>query len=423
MNKFFTSHAASSAADDNKNRKKSLLKFGILAFLALLVWIFSTIAWFAMNDSVGANGMSVGVAEIPFEIAASGTNGVRNQSIIQQVASEFLPGSSYTFGNVTYSKTGSGTDCLRLQYTTGESEIGPGGSGVCDLYVIPKRDGDLSVNISMNLIPYAYAEVYVLDNDGNKVQSTVVQQDEHGDPVTDEHGDPVIVPLTDNNGAPIYDTTRTLLLVSDINTTDCDITNEELEKIQAAARFVQGHILFFEEEGELPATNDEEYDDNYYYKKPIINRSFTYTEENADEGEPFYVPIRWMWPNTLGQLALQTNANELRSGIPVVHQEVATSSNDKGKILTYLKTNQSSIFKGIDHTKLSSAQQTEYAALATDAQKQAYLESAVNAWIDAADVPDNFEILSSGYNSADYSIGSNIAYFLIELTVTSGEAE
>ena len=401
-----------------KRRRAALSKMAILLAFIVLVWLVLTIAWFTMNKENSASGMGVKVGTMPFEIAAYGTEGVRNQSIIQSMAEEYLPGVPYPYGSgssaVTYAKTGNGTDCLRLQYSTGESEIGPGGSGVCDLYVIPKRDGDLTVEISMNLVAYAYADVYDLVN-GQKVQSTSTSENEFGKMVT--------VELVDDEGNPVYDTTRTLLCVSDINTTDCNISVDELAKLQEAARLLRGHIMFFEEEGVLPLANDEDYDDNYYYKKPIINRTFTHTEENAEEGKPFYVPIRWMWPNTLGQLALQTNENELRSGIPIVEQAVATATNDKGKILTYLKANQSSVFKGIDSSKLSTAQQSAYAALTTDDDKADYLKAAVDAWIDAADDPDNFETLSNGYNSADLAIGSNIAYFLIEITVTSGTAE
>lgn len=206
--------------------------------------------------------MGVKVGTMPFEIAAYGTDGVRNQSIIQSMAEEYLPGAPYPYGSgssaVTYAKTGNGTDCLRFQYSTGESEIGPGGSGVCDLYVIPKRDGDLTVEISMNIVAYAYADVYDLVN-GQKVQSTSTSENEFGEMVT--------VELVDDEGNPVYDTTRTLLRVSDINTTDCNISVDELAKLQEAARLLRGHIMFFEEEGVLPLANDENYDDNYYYKK------------------------------------------------------------------------------------------------------------------------------------------------------------
>lgn len=391
-----------------KMRRASVIKMAIMGVVIALVIAFGSIAWFTMNREVEGTGTKMTANDLPFEIAAHGTNGVRNLSDFQTAAKEFLAGESYTFGSgddaVTYSKTGTGTDCIRLQCSTGDSEVGPGGNGICDLYVIPYHDGDLSVKISMNVIAFAYVDVYDLDKNGHKIPS----KDENDDPILDELGNPV------------YETTSQLMRVSEINTADCKITEPEIVDLLYYQNLLQGHILFFEEEGSLTAEND---DDKFSYKKPLTNRTLIYTEQDAEAGKPFYVPIRWMWPNTLGQLALQTNANDLRSGIPVVKQEAATSSNDKGKILSYLKTNQDAVFKDIDSSKLSTVQKAEYAALSTDAEKTAYLKAAVNSWIDSADNPTYFEILSDGYNYADYAIGSNIAYFLVELTVTEAGSQ
>ena len=109
------------------------------------------------------------------------------------------------------------------------------------------------------------------------------------------------------------------------------------------------------------------------------------------------MPIYWMWTNTLGQIALQTNTYNLRSGIPVV-QETAVNLNDetvtdKELLLAYLETNKSTVFTGT--------------------------ETITHNMIYEADTLENFETLSKQYNTADYEIGTRITYFMIDVTVES----
>ena len=65
--------------DEDRNkllaiRKKNLIRFGSLAVLAFVVWLFATIAWFASNKDVTASNMQIKTATMPFDIATRGSH-------------------------------------------------------------------------------------------------------------------------------------------------------------------------------------------------------------------------------------------------------------------------------------------------------------------------------------------------------------
>ncbi len=343
-----------------KMQRASLLKMGLVAAIVIIFIVFSSIAWFTMSREVEGSGVQMTSSDLPFEIAAYGTEGVRNSSILSQIAASFLEGELFSFGNKNYRVTNGNTDSLRLQYSSGDSDIGPGSSGVCDLYVVSKINGTLKVNIAMNVIAYAYADKYDLEN-GQKV----------------------------SDGNDGYKTTSTLVAVSDINTTDFNITAPQLAEVQKATDYLSGHIMFFEDESSGNAA--------YTYVKPLTACTKIYQNTEAEEGAVYHVPIYWMWPNTLGQLALQSDTGQ-RVGDPVVEETVVNlndeTETDKEKVLAYLWLNRNNVF-----TNSSTITSSDI--------------------IYQAATPANFKALSDGYNAADYAVGTNIAYFMIELTVSA----
>ena len=154
--------------------------------------------------------------------------------------------------------------------------------------------------------------------------------------------------------------------------------------------------MFFETKGTAGTAAASQ----YYYKDPITNGYFTKTFENARKNEPKKVTIYWMWTNTLGQIALKNNTNLVnveRSGLPIVEDVLdsasaeALSASDKGKVIQYLKDNKTKIFKDVT---------------VTDTE------------IDNAKTETNFKKLSTGYNNADFAIGSCVSYFMIDISVS-----
>lgn len=290
--------------DDKKERKKqskrSLIKFGSLAVFAFIVWIFATSAWFAANQTVSTSDMSVAASDMPFEIAAKGT-AVRNDTEFSNADNTYVYGNSdYVSG---YYATGNSDTQIKIRYTpaSGEStDFGPGSSGTIEFYVIPKQNGDLSVEIDLDVIGYR----------------------------------------------TLGETTTTIKRISELTTSNSGLEQSVIDQYKSADNFLKGHIMFFEEEGDTAETTL--LDSRYYYKKPITDKILEKTFVNARKDVPEKVTIHWMWTNTLGQIALKNNTSELRSDYPVV-QDVPDdgtdiTNSDKGKVIQYLKDNKSTVF-------------------------------------------------------------------------------
>ena len=363
-----------------QERKKIIYNLVLVVTASIVVVIgILTVAWFAQNKENATGGMGVKSAGLPFEIAAYGTEGVRNSATISSMAPEYKDGNSTILSETTYYATYAGTDAIRLQYSTGESEIGPGGCGVLDLYLISKVNGALAVDIDLNVKAYAMVDKYDLDTNGQKIQAT----DEDDNLIFEEDGT-----------TPVYRTTSTLVCVSDVNLMDYNISASYLATLQSAENYIKGHVMFFENEGYMEMTGEpgeEVIDENssYYYTDPLINRHYEWSTNSTEVDEVHHIPIYWMWPNTLGQILLDGKYN-MRSGIPLLKD--VNNAGEKAEMVTYLKNNKSNVFT-------NSSQILDSVIINHPTQ-------------------DDFDVMSSGYNTADFIIGSNIRYFLIEVTVS-----
>ena len=300
--------------------------------------------------------MQIKTATLPFDIATKGAS-VRNQSVINSEHSEYVEGTSGTYSNPSGT---SGTyytdDSLLLRYTpevddpnttdVDESippDISPGSSGELSLYVIPKTDSSLKVKVSLNVIAFAEIDKYDVSTE------TVTN------PETDEVEEETVYT---KNGTQIIEITNSADFAKAANAVNNSTAAGEAEKYIAAANYLKGHILFFGGLGETTTTSGSSGSEtvwNYYYTAPYTSRTINQTIASGNEGKAVQVPIYWMWTNTLGQIALQTNTYNLRSGIPVV-QETAVNLNDetvtdKELLLAYLETNKSTVFTGTETIK------------------------------------------------------------------------
>ena len=96
--------------EEREQRKKKLIKFGSLTTLAVLVLIFSSIAWFTMSRETSGSGARAQAPDLPFDIATKGTN-IRNKTIIES-------GTDYKEGSSTVLEDESGESG---NYNTGDS--------------------------------------------------------------------------------------------------------------------------------------------------------------------------------------------------------------------------------------------------------------------------------------------------------------
>ena len=340
-----------SAIDKKEEARKRLItlyKKGAMCIIAFTIIMLAAIAWFTQVKNIGANGMSVTVEEFPFEIGVKGST-VRNNTEFAKADDTYLDGDTTRVSG--YYTTYGGSSQVKIRYTPGandETVFGPGSGGQIDFYVIPTRDGDLSVQIDLQTVGYR----------------------ELGEGQT------------------------TIKKISELTTANSGLEQSVIDQYKQADELLGGHVLFFEEPGDMAETTLE--GSRYHYKKPITTRTLNKTFTNARKNEPQKVTIYWMWANTLGQIALKDNSSGFRSDYPIV-QDVADngtdiSATDKGKLIKYLKDNKSTVFMN--------------AASVTDSE------------IDNAKVKANFYKLSEGYNDADYQIGLNVSYFMVDITVS-----
>ena len=183
---------------------------------------------------------------------------------------------------------------------------------------------------------------------------------------------------------------RTIKRISEL-TTDDGLDQATITQYQNAENYLKGHIMYFEALGNAGTGAVMQ----YYYQKPITTRTLTKTFTNARKDVPQLVTVYWMWTNTLGQIALRNDSNLQgidRSGIPIVEDvtdDAELTNLDKGKVIQYLKDNKQQIFTN----------------------------SVLDTEIDNAKVEANFKKLSTGYNDADFLIGSSVSYFMIDISV------
>lgn len=333
-------------------------------FIALAVPM--TIAWLAAPGVAGIGRMEMTGDAPAFELAVKG-NRIRHEEIFSFADSEYVfgmpgidPDDSSEYYKTGLGQNGTENDQIMLRFNgTAEEaakEIGPGGSGVFTFYVIPGQDGNLAVDFSLDI--HGYIE---------KAEMRTVDEEQ-------------IAVVTD------------LLDITTLTMENSALTQEQITKRREALNYLQGHIFFFEEEGE---PDDETAP--YSYKKPLVDNRIHKEWENVQKGKLYPVTIYWMWPNTLGQITLKDGNR--RYGLPVVKDEEFEDANheltDKGKVVQRVQNQKAAVFM------------TE--AAVTDEM--------------IADSARYLTALSKGYNKADEMIGTYINYFLLEVTAEPGDYE
>ncbi|MCR5020625.1 MAG: hypothetical protein K6B18_06525 [Ruminococcus sp.] len=373
--------------EEYNRRKIKLIKFGGMALLTSIIMIFATRSWFTMSREVEGTGANMTAEEMPFYIATrDGTAGsdIRYGDLITELT-DYKTGDYISIASTDYHKTGS-SEKLLLRYTTGESEVGPGGNGSLNLYVIPNVDRKIDVKVTVNVTPYAELTKYDEVINGDEATYVVAyKKDEYGAYILDDEGNQIV----DTEMVEIKTQSD---FAAKAGTIHNSIAASDAANYVAAAEYLRGHILFFGGTGNMSATSD---DDKYYYTTPYTARQFTTTIAANNKDNAVQVPIYWMWTNTLGQIALKDNSSSLLNGISLVSDIVPSGKSEneeKAALLRYLSVNKESVFT-------NSTEDGFEAALAVP------------------ETPANFRLLSEGYNSADHLIGTRIAYFIIDITV------
>ena len=176
-----------------KNQWKIFFRTGIIVVAAFIVMIVVSIAWFVSNTRVDATGVAIQPADMPFDLAAAGTES--NASADRGMYDELLtvsPGASREIdGKKYWSTDGSHTSICwavtpesNMNNTDEDGKptgIEPGSYGKMTFYIIPNKDGPLKVTLELVLAGYQIADdkknaENVTKNDLTEVTDPSLQQ-------------------------------------------------------------------------------------------------------------------------------------------------------------------------------------------------------------------------------------------------------
>lgn len=176
-----------------KNQWKIFFRTGIIVVAAFIVMIVVSIAWFVSNTRVDATGAAIRPADMPFDLAAAGTesNASADRGMYDELLTVSLGASREIKGKKYWSTDGSHTSiCWAVtpesnMNNTGEdgkpTGIEPGSYGKMTFYIIPNKDGPLKVTLDLVLTGYQIAdnkknEANVTQNDLTEVTDPSLQQ-------------------------------------------------------------------------------------------------------------------------------------------------------------------------------------------------------------------------------------------------------
>lgn len=166
---------------------------------------------------------------------------------------------------------------------------------------------------------------------------------------------------------------------------------------KSGATHLKSHLLFFKNR---TGTGNS----NYQYNDFISNiNNFTLTPEATGVEGEYTAKIYWIWPNTIGQILLdssqQDDCNYLGAGVVSLLNSNG-ETNDRANITAYLTSNASSVFSG------TTAYGSLISSLYTKRTAQQHYQS-------------DYDSLSLGYNTADLIIGKNVDYVTVLLQASA----
>lgn len=361
-------HANKQIADikeENRKRKRNLIKLGAMTLLSVIIFIFTTIAWFSMNREVSTGSMAVKAGGSPFELEVFGAN-VENSSDFSKADNDYKNGEAQLTAN-TYRTSGqydkiiwrkTGTTADDGHYSDG---LSPNSHGKLTFWVVPNSTGTLDIEFIFKV--RGFIGTYT--------------------PATTEGAEPTLNDL--------FEVTDNMEVTAENELKDA----ADLAKKKAALEYIQGHILFFSDydginySGFLGTGRSIRFGDCI---NPTAEPKAKYNPGNAvsvTEGNKYQVTIYWKWANTLEQMIFDSDS-EYRDN-PLFS---ASNNTDRNAIYTYLKDT-------TNNTVFSEASNIE--SLLTTIQSGTNINTALTT-------------LTNAYDNADQIIGNNLDYILIEMS-------
>ncbi|MDD6966307.1 MAG: hypothetical protein PUK18_02210 [Firmicutes bacterium] len=144
-----------------REARKQIVRSAFLALAALGVIVFACYAWFVSSGTVTGTVGSVRIDGSSFELASEGGNGNWDEKLDGYAE----PGETQPIDGLDLVTTGKENDIIwkispksnlengKDQTGKDQTGISPGSHGQMQFYIIPKRDGELTLKVDVELIP------------------------------------------------------------------------------------------------------------------------------------------------------------------------------------------------------------------------------------------------------------------------------
>lgn len=163
-----------------KEKKKTIGRMIVIALAAAAVIVALTIAWFASNTRVRGTGMAVSAdIESAVELRSKGDAGIHDDLLKQLMKQDdheswynvlekvldtspekytvnWLLSDESNIGNYSTKQINWEDYWKNPNNHRQDQAIEPGSSGTLTFYVVPKKDGDIKLDMQLSLIPYKY---------------------------------------------------------------------------------------------------------------------------------------------------------------------------------------------------------------------------------------------------------------------------
>ena len=318
-------------AENKRKQKKSLIKLtSMLVLLAVLI-AFSTIAWFTMNREVDTEEIGMKAQGMNFELSSVDENGFKglwydpyHKNVREETGSDAIVWLMTDESNFG-NYNSDNSDNTEEQ----NGGIKPGSCGKISFNVKPYVD-NIYLSYDFEILGYSYDE-----NAANNADNM-----------------------------------------------------ELLDEKESPARFLNGHILLFEER--TGTTKDD-----YVYSKPILSnadmqrviRSNKYTKNANDE--PTQVDIYWVWPMTLSRLIDARTCQKV-----TVSESPFTSTNAYNEVVENIITYPDYYFKGVTRP------------------------ANVNDRLADTAIVTDYDKYGDYYDQADNEIGMGVDFILLKMSVS-----
>ena len=326
--------------NENKRIKSRVFVSCLMLALLLIMSVAATIAWLADNQEAKYNSIKMDAINYGFNLRVSGEGTIGFTDLDQYITGHDLG----TGGTIT--SDAENEQVIRWRMADGDDELMPGSQGELHFEVV----ADTAVLSQLNYDIYFTAF--------EAVTTTQTQTDANNNTVDVE-------------------------VLTGLN----EVTSSSSSTLRNAADNLNGHILFF-------TNRSGSSNADYVYSGFIKDKSDFSLALNNGAGT-----IYWIWPNTFGQIALESGDTDYITGMPVLDTSATSYETDRQNLKSYLKDENNKVFAGSE----------SYSAL---------IDLLYNKRASATDYRNEFDLLSEGYNAGDQAIGSNIDYVLVHLLVT-----